>query len=106
MIALAPNWGGALTAIARQIWNRSAVVVVFIAAYAVSGWIYADEGSVAPEKPSPWLMVPLLTSNLKIDTSVGGLAGYLYQFDQKSTPSTPAWTAPNLVVGGQQSTSN
>ena len=73
--------------VARQIWNRSVVVVVFIAACAVSGWIYADEGSAAPEKPSPWLMVPLLTSNPKMDTSVGGLAGYLYQFDQKSAPS-------------------
>jgi hypothetical protein len=73
--------------IARQIWNRSVVVVVFVAACAVSGGIHADEGSAAPEKPSPWLMVPLLTSNPKMDTSVGGLAGYLYQFDQKSTPS-------------------
>ena len=31
----------------------------------VSGGIHADEGSAAPEKPSPWLMVPLLTSNPK-----------------------------------------
>ena len=73
--------------VARQIWNRSVVVVVFVGACAVSGGIHADEASAAPEKPSPWLMVPLLTSNPKMDTSVGGLAGYLYQFDQKSTPS-------------------
>ena len=73
--------------VACPIWNRSLAVVVFIAACTVSGWLHADEVSAAPEKPSPWLMVPLVTSNPKMDTSVGALAGYLYQFDPKSTPS-------------------
>lgn len=78
----------------RSLWinentMRKKVVLALacIASCVMSAPIYADEGSATPEKPSPWLMVPLLTSNPKMDTSVGGLAGYLYQFDQKSAPS-------------------
>ena len=73
--------------VACPIWNRSVAVVVFIAACTVSGWLHADEVSAAPEKPLPWLMVPLVTSNPKMDTSVGALAGHLTEFDPKSSRS-------------------
>ena len=64
--------------VACQIWNRSLAVVVLIAACTVSGWLHADEVSAATEKPSPWLMVPLVTSNPKIDTSRLGLSPGIY----------------------------
>lgn len=37
---------------------------------------------------SPWLFAPILTSNPKLGTSGGALAGYLYRFDEQSPVST------------------
>ena len=36
---------------------------------------------------SPWLFTPVASSNPKLGTSFGGLAGYLHLFDVKSRPS-------------------
>ncbi len=41
----------------------------------------------ADEKESPWLIVPTISSDPKLGTSIGVLGGYLYQFDEASTPS-------------------
>ena len=38
-------------------------------------------------KEKPFFVVPLLTSNPKMSTSVGAVAGYLHQFDSESAPS-------------------
>ena len=51
-----------------------------------------DETSeAAPEKDdkkdSPWLITPLLSSDPKISTAAGVLAGYVYTFDEKSPAS-------------------
>ena len=52
---------------------------------------YADEKSEAtPEKDaknSPWLITPLLSSDPKISTAAGALAGYIHKFDEKSPAS-------------------
>ncbi len=36
---------------------------------------------------SPWLLVPTLSSNPKLGTSLGGMAAYMYYFDPQSRPS-------------------
>jgi hypothetical protein len=41
----------------------------------------------AHAKESPWLLVPILSSDPKLGTSAGLMAGYLYRFDPKSTTS-------------------
>ncbi len=36
---------------------------------------------------SPWFIVPLISSDPKISTAIGALAGYVRQFDEDSPPS-------------------
>jgi outer membrane protein assembly factor BamA len=58
-----------------------------------------------PEAPpilsesSPWILTPLLTSNPKLGLTLGGLGGYLHQFDEKSRPSIFAITAQFTNTG-------
>jgi hypothetical protein len=48
----------------------------------------AEAGNAdAHAKESPWLLVPILTSDPKLGTSGGALAAYLHRFDPKSTIS-------------------
>jgi len=42
---------------------------------------------VEESKSSPWLITPLLSSDPKLSTSVGALAGYVHEFDNESPPS-------------------
>lgn len=48
---------------------------------------------------SPWLLAPVLSSNPKLGTAVGALAGYLHYFDQKSRPSIFAVSAQYSNTG-------
>ncbi|MGI9568783.1 MAG: BamA/TamA family outer membrane protein [Desulfobulbia bacterium] len=49
----------------------------------------ADEVESSPEESSdsPWLITPLLSSDPKISTAAGALAGYVHTFDDKSPAS-------------------
>ena len=53
---------------------------------------------------SPWLLAPVFSSNPKLGTSVGALAGYLHSFDEKSRPSIFAlsgqYTSTDSIVAG------
>ena len=54
-------------------------------------WVCCGRVVAAPqevEASSPWLAVPLVASDPKVGTSGGGLAGYLYRFDEQSPTST------------------
>ena len=39
------------------------------------------------DSQSPWLLVPTLSSNPKLGTSLGGMGAYMYYFDSQSKPS-------------------
>ena len=39
------------------------------------------------DSQSPWLLVPTLSSNPKLGTSLGGMGAYMYYFDPQSKPS-------------------
>ena len=55
-----------------------------------------DETDAPAQKPvarSPWLATPLLSSNPKFGTSIGGLVGYLHKFDSQSPVSMVGLTA-------------
>ena len=56
----------------------------------------ADTPSSPFAERSPWLFTPIASSNPKLGTSFGGLAGYLHFFDCKSRPSI-------FAVSGQYS---
>ena len=48
----------------------------------------APEGQPAEEtKNSPWFVTPLVSSDPKISTAAGAMAGYVHHFDEKSPPS-------------------
>src|SRR4029078_9273961 len=84
------------------------VTLTFIVLTAASIPAFAENESVesptkqsdSPSSPfserSPWLFTPIASSNPKLGTSFGGLAGYLHFFDMKSRPSI-------FAVSGQYS---
>jgi len=43
--------------------------------------------SATPPHHSPWLFVPLVSSNPKLGTSLGAMVGYIHRFDAVSEPS-------------------
>ena len=47
----------------------------------------AEDSAEGKQARSPWLLVPLISSNPKLGTSLGGMAGYVTKFDEKSEPS-------------------
>jgi hypothetical protein len=47
----------------------------------------SDAGPSVLSRDSPWLITPIFSSNPKLGTSAGALAGYLHYFDEKSRPS-------------------
>ena len=83
---------------------RTGLVFAGLTATAVS--VFAEEAAQpAPaEERSPWLFAPVLTTDPKLGTTVGGLAGYLHYFDDKSRPSifavTGQYTSTESIVGG------
>lgn len=72
-----------------------------------TGQAYADDSSASEEtqaqssstdavekkKKTPWVFTPLLSSNPKFGTSVGGLGAYMHKFDPKSPISLFGLTA-------------
>ena len=54
------------------------------------------------KKESPWLLVPTLSSNPKLGTSVGGMGGYMYYFDPESRVSlfggNAQYTSTNSII--------
>jgi hypothetical protein len=47
----------------------------------------APAATSEPVPESPWLLVPTLSSNPKLGTSLGGMAAYMYYFDPQSKAS-------------------
>ena len=43
--------------------------------------------AAAADTPSPWLVVPVVSSNPKLGTTFGGLGAYLHKYDEKSRVS-------------------
>src|SRR5881275_1358253 len=57
---------------------------------ALSGPAFAQappDASAPKELTSPWLVVPVVSSNPKLGTAVGGLGAYLHAFDPESRVS-------------------
>ena len=43
-----------------------------------------DDTAENKDSPSPWLLVPTLSSNPKLGTSLGGMGAYMHYFDPQS----------------------
>lgn len=65
-------------------WRPFVVGAMLLATCAVA----IGDDSDAEADGSPWLFSPIVSSDPKLGTSVGALAGYLYQFDTESPVST------------------
>lgn len=68
--------------------------LLFIALLLLAPLAYAEDATEEPALPtaeetksSPWLITPLLSSDPKVSTSAGLLAGYIHKFDKESPPS-------------------
>jgi len=66
--------------------------------------VQTDNSTLTSQECSPWLLAPVFSSNPKLGTSIGGLAGYMHYFDEKSRPSIFAVSAQysntNSLIGG------
>jgi hypothetical protein len=71
---------------------------------AQSGRKAANVEAAEAERESPWLIVPILSLDPKLGTSLGVMAGYMHHFDEKSRLSmlgvTAQWTSTGSVIGG------
>jgi hypothetical protein len=96
----------------RKLWLPSLVSAVVLLAPlaparadggAAGGGSALAEKKNGEEKDSPWLLVPTLSSNPKLGTSVGGMGGYMYYFDPESRVSifgaSAQYTSTNSVIG-------
>ncbi len=65
--------------------------LVILALLLITPIAHADEKPETPSekdsKSSPWFVTPLVTSDPKISTAAGALAGYVHEFDEESPPS-------------------
>lgn len=99
----------------RSLWLPPAVTAYAILVPHPLAWADAatpkTPPDVAPKQKeekegpeSPWLLVPTLSSNPKLGTSVGGMAGYMYYFDPESKVSifgtNLQYTSTNSIVAG------
>src|SRR5687768_15997734 len=85
------------------------VALVAVAATSTTAFAQSEKKETPPAQTdtpsspfaerSPWLFTPIASSNPKLGTSFGGLAGYLHLFDLKSRPSI-------FAVSGQYSTTD
>ncbi len=69
-------------------WLKGCLLVLFIlAAVSVQARENKDTPTGGEKKQSPFFITPLVSSDPKVSTSGGVLAGYIHQFDEKSPPS-------------------
>jgi hypothetical protein len=63
-----------------------------------------DTPSLTPMERSPWLLAPVFNANPKVGFALGGLAGYIHYFDEKSRPSifalTGQYTSTESIIAG------
>ena len=80
-----------------------ACTVVLLAAVGAAAEEPPEDSAAAVKKQSPWLVLPTLSSNPKLGTSVGLMASYLHYFDEKSKVSMFAvnaqYTSTHSAVG-------
>jgi len=81
------------------------LLFLFLAAMLSPTAVLSEEGTSGKEPPqSPWLLLPIFSSNPKLGTSLGALVAYLHYFDEESKPSmfgvTAQYTSTGSTVGG------
>ena len=95
---------------AQVFWHPLGVVAGVMVAYAPTAHAdaalpVAKSALAAKQKEekqtteSPWLLVPTLSANPKLGTSVGGMAGYMYYFDPQSKVSLFGTSAQYTSTG-------
>src|SRR3954463_16473126 len=83
----------------------AAVLFAMVAAASAQSGRRADTvEALEAERESPWLIVPVLSIDPKLGTSIGVMAGYMRPFDEKSLLSilvaNAQWTSTGSVIGG------
>lgn len=70
-----------------RVFNKHILALVGALAPALSNGAVDDKASTDGAAESPWLLVPKVSSDPKVGTSVGALGGYLFKMDPGSTAS-------------------
>jgi hypothetical protein len=75
-----------------MVWIRHLALAALIVTCAApvcaqDGPIVEQHNAEAADDPSPWLLLPLVSSNPKLGTTIGGLGAYLHTFDPESRVS-------------------
>lgn len=84
------NSGGRLRDVVSATIHRLMIALLIALSPALSAAEQSSEPAAdeavegPPERESPWLFMPLISSNPKFGTSIGAMAGYLHKFDKKS----------------------
>ena len=63
---------------------KNIAVTIFLTFTGISS-AWSEE--IKEEESSPWLVTPLVSSDPKLSTSIGGLVAYMYKFDENSPAS-------------------
>lgn len=96
----------ASTLVSLLVW--AVLPLALVAPALADGGTAAGDSALAEKKKtekkeSPWLLVPTLSSNPKLGTSVGGMGGYMYYFDPESRVSifgaSAQYTSTNSMIG-------
>lgn len=84
--------------------NAAAVCYLALALTGVQAAERVPDQAQSGSKESPWLVVPIVSSDPKLGTSGGLMAGYLHRFDAVSSASmfgaTALYTSTGSKVGG------
>jgi hypothetical protein len=83
----------------KQFLLKFLVIILFLFCSARVNATASTEDPASDTQESPWMAVPLISSNPKVGTSGGGMAGYLFKLDAGSTSSM-------LGIGGTYSTTD
>ncbi len=84
--------------------KKLGIVLAGIIAACGNGFAETTDAESTSSADSPWMVVPLVSSNPKLGTSAGVLGAYLHRFDPKSTVSMlgvmAKYTTTDSRVGG------
>ncbi|MBL4796290.1 MAG: hypothetical protein JKY50_02630 [Oleispira sp.] len=65
---------------------KESVTIICMSLIAV-GFAWSEENTEEEETASPWIATPLISSDPKLSTSIGGLVAYMHKFDDVSPAS-------------------
>lgn len=93
--------------------RKAVLACAVLAAVGARAWAQSElpeaqdaepQDALTEQEKSPWILAPVFSSNPKLGTTLGALAGFLHYFDEKSRPSifavTGQFTSTESTIAG------